>query len=193
MVYIKAEKLAGRLERVFINEFSSKNCAWGFLDEDPEKVVLVSHGENYLQKTCIVKFDLNPEQREHCPPRSNFITSIIPENFISMNKNGYVLLGFWKKQSYPETLNEINEIYNPGDMAKVIYFPMDLSTYLITKDGLAFMGMQDSRYAIEKDTLQNPLLATRVMLFENPGEIAQAKKLLLEKDLIGIEMEPWKK
>ena len=192
MERLRVEKLAGRLEKVFITAKSSASCAYGLLDNKEDQTVLVSNGQLYLGKECIVKFDLADSYKEGLPARGNFITSKIPEDFISMNKNRYVLTGLWKRPDMPSSLKEINEFYNPGNIGIALYFPDDLGVYAIGIKGASLLAVQDINYAINNDMLPNPLFCSRVIIFEKERDLKNAKSLFLAQDLITVEMEPSK-
>jgi len=187
-------RLAGNIEQANIELVYTKNCAIGSLNDEK---ILVSNANRYQGTSCLVRFTLHDYDHDQGKlPISSFISSQIPENFQSLKKEKYILVGQWpsgvnKNGLYP-SIKDIYNIYSPGNMSVVAFFADGDSKrhgrFIITRSGT--YEVKQSPSDIVKRKLPHPSRFVRAMIFESRERLKELSDYILNRNLTPLEMEP---
>ena len=122
----------------------------------------------------------------------NYVASEIPPEMIAMGFLGpreYILMGIFPWQDGPPSLEDINELYDPGRMGYAEYFPSG------SLEGMGIHPKQVSTYAggypeaIDRQLQKGIAKNSRVILVGSAGQIPELEHTIRDKGLIPVRMD----
>lgn len=188
------EKLNGRLEIVKIEKKPSAtdNCNYGELLRDKRKVTVLN-ASSYEGRPCLVRFDLR-EGSHRQAPGGYLISSVVPSSFEGLAPEQYVLIGLWEKTGSSTkipTLQEVEEIYRPGNMPFLLYFQDGFSQQqgIYTIDNKK--KVHEPRSSIPRFMRRiNSQRSSRVFVVETGEDLEKIMAAAKGQNLYSIIMEP---
>jgi hypothetical protein len=190
--------ISGKIEVVRLTELVRPDLFRGKTLNDGKDVSVNAH-RPYEPIECLVRFSLD---QIGPTPIGNFITSNIPTDFKSLQKDGYVLIGIWEermiqlKMSAFPTLKKIDMYYAPGDRPIAIF----LTETQVHKNFELYVGYSISNEWIApfktelkyllKYYLPNPEGACKFVIGPESKKLSCFERDLREYGLVPIRMEP---
>ena len=180
--------LIGRIEKVYLEGSHSRNCAIGIMNK---LEFLVSNGNNYLYKECLVRFDLKIKGG-FTFPLSNFLTTKIPNNFFGLDYNKYVLVGLWQNSTPMSYITpkytQLEQHFDCGRKDYYFFFPEGRDEVVKVKKN-DIMEIRKSSIKEIINRLPDPEHSCRLIVVENKTKLEEIKIEIMRSNLYPIELE----
>lgn len=176
--------LCGRVEMVEIIEQATEHRALGKLARD-QRYVLVTNGNDYHDRTCLVRFRLRQDRGEK--NIGWFISDLVPDNFSTLAKDQYILYAHHDFGAGISSLGHFHEFYQPGMTPNVIYLRRGFGKYsgksiTTNKDIQSLNGVTLGRCLRKR--LPDPQRGARVVVVQ---DISDREKVVDKIHQIGLE------
>ncbi|MBR9704020.1 hypothetical protein GOV12_01305 [Candidatus Pacearchaeota archaeon] len=181
----------GRLEKVRLTKRITKNISLGFINDNR---VYVFNGPEYVNDECLIRFDFDIKTKRKLP-LGNFITHNIPEDFLGLSHEEYILFALWtndmEKREIAPTIEEIRQYYNPGKLTSFYFFSKDFTNrhgrFQVTSEKVS--PHHNTLPKILRN-LSNHEYTVRLIVTESINQLQDIDSAIGLEGLAAIRMEP---